>query len=31
MLAQAVTGTPGHVNTMAMAVSHFLERFPFSA
>ena len=27
MLAQAVTGTPGHVNTMAMAVSHFLERF----
>ncbi len=27
-LAQAVTGTPGHVNTMAMAVSHFLERFP---
>lgn len=28
MLAQAVTGTPGHVNTMAMAVAHFLERFP---
>jgi len=28
MLAQAVTGTPGHVNTMAMAVRHFLERFP---
>ena len=28
MLAQAVTGTPGHVNTMAMAVSHFLDRFP---
>ena len=28
MLAQAVTGTPGHVNTMAKAVSHFLERFP---
>jgi N-methylhydantoinase B len=27
MLAQAVTGTPGHVNTMAMAVAHFLERF----
>lgn len=27
MLAQAVTGTPGHVNTMAMAVQHFLERF----
>jgi N-methylhydantoinase B/oxoprolinase/acetone carboxylase alpha subunit len=28
MMAQAVTGTPGHVNTMAMAVQHFLERFP---
>ncbi|MBL8381535.1 MAG: hydantoinase B/oxoprolinase family protein [Burkholderiales bacterium] len=28
MLAQAVTGTPGHVNTMAAAVRHFLERFP---
>ncbi len=28
MLAQAVTGTPGHVNTMAGAVAHFLERFP---
>jgi N-methylhydantoinase B len=28
MLAQAVTGTPGHVNTMAMAVAHFLERYP---
>src|SRR2546421_7196382 len=28
MLAQAVTGTPGHVNTMAMAVAHFFERFP---
>ncbi len=28
MLAQAVTGTPGHVNTMATAVTHFLERFP---
>ncbi|MEM7041242.1 MAG: hydantoinase B/oxoprolinase family protein, partial [Pseudomonadota bacterium] len=28
MLAQAVTGTPGHVNTMATAVVHFLERFP---
>lgn len=27
MLAQAVTGTPGHVNTMAMAVQHFLDRF----
>lgn len=28
MIAQAVTGTPGHVNTMATAVAHFLERFP---
>lgn len=25
MLAQAVTGTPGHVNTMAEAVAHFIE------
>ncbi|MEK9836903.1 MAG: hydantoinase B/oxoprolinase family protein [Deltaproteobacteria bacterium] len=31
MLAQAVTGTPGHVNTMAKAVSHFLERFPVTS
>lgn len=28
MLAQAVTGTPGHVNSMAAAVAHFLEKFP---
>lgn len=28
MLAQAVTGTPGHVNSMAAAVGHFLQRFP---
>lgn len=28
MIAQAVTGTPGHVNTMARAVDHFLARFP---
>ena len=28
MIAQAVTGTPGHVNTMARAVEHFLFRFP---
>ena len=27
MLAQASTGTPGHVNSMAQAVGHFLERF----
>ncbi|NNE74712.1 MAG: hydantoinase B/oxoprolinase family protein, partial [Acidimicrobiales bacterium] len=25
MVAQAVTGTPGHVNTMAAAVPHFIE------
>ena len=31
MLAQAVTGTPGHVNTMAMAVAHFLDRFPIAS
>ena len=28
MLAQAVTGTPGHVNTMAEAVLHLRRRFP---
>lgn len=28
MLAQAVTGTPGHINTMAMAVETLLKRFP---
>ncbi len=28
MLAQAVTGTPGHVNAMARSVRYFLERFP---
>jgi N-methylhydantoinase B len=28
MLAQAVTGTPGHVNSMAEAVHHFIARFP---
>ena len=28
MLAQAVTGTPGHVNTMAEAVLHFLREIP---
>jgi len=31
MLAQAVTGTPGHVNTMAAAVAHFLDRFDLDA
>lgn len=28
MLAQAVTGTPGHVNAMAASVGFFLERYP---
>ena len=28
MLAQAVTGTPGHINTMAASVGHFLRVFP---
>ena len=28
MLAQAVTGTPGHVNSMARSVVHFLDVFP---
>jgi N-methylhydantoinase B len=28
MLAQAVTGTPGHVNSMARSVGHFLRHFP---
>src|SRR5437762_9431320 len=30
MLAQAVTGTPGHVNSMAAAVRHFLVAFPLA-
>ena len=30
MLAQAVTGTPGHVNSMADSVGHFLARFPIA-
>jgi N-methylhydantoinase B len=28
MIAQAVTGTPGHVNSMALSVGHFLKRYP---
>lgn len=28
MIAQAVTGTPGHVNAMAESVKHFLKVFP---
>lgn len=30
MLAQAITGTPGHVNSVANAISHFLVEFPVS-
>jgi N-methylhydantoinase B len=28
MIAQAVTGTPGHINTLAAAGAHFVEKFP---
>lgn len=28
MVAQAVTGTPGHINSMATGMIHFLEAFP---
>ena len=31
MLAQAVTGTPGHVNAMAAAVGKFLARYPLAS
>lgn len=31
MLAQAVTGTPGHVNAMAASVGFFLQKFPVQA
>ena len=30
MLAQAVTGTPGHINTMATCVRHFLKAYPLA-
>jgi N-methylhydantoinase B len=30
MIAQAMTGTPGHVNTMATAVAHFFKLYPQS-
>ncbi|MGH6991232.1 MAG: hydantoinase B/oxoprolinase family protein, partial [Stellaceae bacterium] len=30
MMAQAVTGTPGHVNSMMESVGHFLQKFPAS-
>ena len=28
MVAQAITGTPGHVNSMANAIKHFLAAYP---
>jgi N-methylhydantoinase B len=28
MLAQAVTGTPGHINSMALAVGHVIDHYP---
>lgn len=31
MLAQAVTGTPGHVNAMAASVGFFLQKFPLDS
>ncbi|UUX50309.1 hydantoinase B/oxoprolinase family protein [Nisaea acidiphila] len=30
MLAQAVTGTPGHVNAMAASVGFFLQKYPLA-
>ena len=31
MVAQAVTGTPGHINSMALAMKHVLDVYPVSA
>jgi N-methylhydantoinase B len=31
MVAQAVTGTPGHINSMALAMKHFLAACPIEA
>src|SRR5438094_154077 len=28
MIAQAVTGTPGHINSMATCIHHFLREYP---
>jgi hypothetical protein len=28
MLVQAVTGTPGHINSMALAVGHVIDHYP---
>lgn len=31
MVAQAVTGTPGHINSLAMAVANILEEYPLES
>ena len=31
MVAQAVTGTPGHVNSMAICIKEFLKKFPIDS
>jgi len=31
MVAQAVTGTPGHINSLAMAVTNILDEYPIEA
>jgi N-methylhydantoinase B len=31
MIAQAVTGTPGHINSMATSMRHFLARYPVNS
>ncbi|MPZ54100.1 MAG: hydantoinase B/oxoprolinase family protein [Acidimicrobiia bacterium] len=31
MLAQAVTGTPGHINSLATSMHHFLDEFPLES
>ena len=31
MVAQAVTGTPGHINSMALAMKHILDVYPVEA
>jgi N-methylhydantoinase B len=31
MIAQAVTGTPGHINSMATSMGHFLAAFPLDS
>ena len=31
MVAQAVTGTPGHINSLAMAVANILEEYPIES